>query len=192
MNTNWNNKWKAKTMLVRIGKSRVQLVQGDITQQEIDAMVNAANAELAGGGGVDGAIHAAGGPDIMKDTAARYPDGCPIGEAVASVAGRLSAKYVIHTVGPVWRGGRDGEPAALASAYRRSLQLAVDLGCKSVAFPAISTGVYGYPVDLAANVALKSCIDFLKWHKQPDEVRFVLFSEGAFGAFGRALETLSE
>ena len=141
---------------------------------------------------MDGAIHAAGGPDIMRDTNARYPDGCPTGEAVASVAGRLSAKYVIHTVGPVWRGGRDGEPAALASSYRRSLQLAVDLGCKSVAFPAISTGVYGYPVDLAANVALKSCIDFLKWHKRPDEVRFVLFGEGAFGAFGRSLQAIAD
>ena len=178
-------------MLVRIGKSRLQLVQGDITQQEVDAIVNAANTDLAGGGGVDGAIHAAGGPDIMSDTEVRYPEGCPTGDAVASVAGRLSAKYVIHTVGPIWRGG-EGEPADLASAYRQSLQLVVDLGCKSVAFPAISTGVYGYPLDLAANVALKSCIDFLKWHKKPDEVRFVLFGEGAFGAFGRSLEAQTD
>lgn len=175
-------------MLVRIGKCRVQLLQGDITEQQVDAVVNAANAELAGGGGVDGAIHRAGGPEIMQDTDKRYPGGCPTGEAVASVAGRLSAKHVIHTVGPVWRGGREGEPAALASCYRKSLQLAVDLDCKSVAFPAISTGVYGYPLDLAANVALKSAIDFLKWHKHPGEVRFVLFGEGAFGAFARSLE----
>lgn len=175
-------------MLVRIGDCRLQLMQGDITRQEVDAIVNAANDQLAGGGGVDGSVHRAGGPQIMQDTDARYPDGCPTGEAVASVAGLLPASHVIHTVGPVWRGGRDGEPAAMASCVRRSLQLAVDLECKSVAFPAISTGVYGYPLDLAANVSLKSCIDFLKWHKQPEEVRFVLFGEGAFGAFARSLE----
>ena len=175
-------------MLARIGECRLQLMQGDITQQNVDAIVNAANEQLAGGGGVDGAIHEAGGPEIMKDTDARYPNGCPTGEAVASSAGLLQASYVIHTVGPIWRGGRNGEPAMLASCCRRSLQLAVDLHCKSVAFPAISTGVYGYPLDLAANVALKSCIDFLKWHKQPKEVRFILFGEGTFGAFARSLE----
>ena len=169
-------------------RSRIELAMGDLTREAVDAIVNAANAELAGGGGVDGAIHRAGGPDIMQDTSARYPDGCSTGEAVASVAGLLPASHVIHTVGPVWRGGRDGEPVALASCYRKSLQLAMDLDCKSVAFPAISTGVYGYPLDLAANVALKSVIDFLKWHKQPEEVRFVLFGEGAFGAFARSLE----
>ena len=175
-------------MLVRIGKCRLQLMQGDIAQQKVDAVVNAANEQLAGGSGVDGAIHAAGGPEILQDTAARYPQGCPTGEAVASVGGLLAAAHVIHTVGPVWRGGRDGEPAALASCYRKSLQLAVELDCKIVAFPAISTGAYGYPLDLAANVALKSAIDFLKWHKVPEEVRFVLFGEGALGAFARSLE----
>ena len=175
-------------MLVRIGKCRLQLVQGDITLQQVDAVVNAANALLAGGGGVDGAIHRAGGPEIMLDTGACYPDGCSTGNAVASVAGLLPAMHLIHTVGPVWRGGQNGESTALASCYRKSLQLAVDLACKSVAFPAISTGVYGYPLDLAANVSLKSVIDFLKWHKQPDDVRFVLFGEGAFGAFARSLE----
>ena len=175
-------------MLVRIGECRLHLMQGDITQQQVDAVVNAANSQLQGGAGVNGAIHAAGGPEIMQETDARYPDGCPTGEAVASVGGLLPASHVIHTVGPVWRGGRDGEPAALASCYRKSLQLAVDLDCKSVAFPAISTGVYGYPLDLAANVALKSVIDFLKWHKQPEDVRFVLFGEGTFGAFARSLE----
>ncbi len=175
-------------MLVRIGKCRLQLLQGDITQQRVDAIVNAANNKLAGGSGVDGAIHEAGGPEIMQDTDARYPDGCATGEAVASVAGHLPASHVIHTVGPVWRGGKVNEPAELASCYRRSLQLAVDLDCKSVAFPAISTGAYGYPLDLAANVALKSAIDFLKWHKVPQEVRFVLWGEGAFGAFARSLE----
>ena len=175
-------------MQVHIGKSLLSLLQGDITEQRVDAIVNAANEQLAGGSGVDGAIHRVGGPGIMQDTAARHPDGCPTGEAVVSVAGHLPAEHVIHTVGPVWHGGREGEPAALASCYRRSLQLAVKLDCKSVAFPAISTGVYGYPLDLAANVALKSVIDFLKWHKQPGEVRFVLFGEGAWGAFARSLE----
>jgi O-acetyl-ADP-ribose deacetylase (regulator of RNase III) len=177
-NTEETNFQEETSMLVRIGECRLQLVQGDITQQQVDAIVNAANAQLAGGGGVDGAIHAAGGPEIMQETDARYPDGCPVGKAVASCSGLLAAAHVIHTVGPVWRGGRDGEPAALASCYRSSLQLAVDLDCKSVAFPAISTGVYGYPLDLAANVAVK----------QPEEVRFVLFGEGAFGAFARSLE----
>ncbi|MEZ6064046.1 MAG: O-acetyl-ADP-ribose deacetylase [Planctomycetaceae bacterium] len=179
-------------MLVKLGNCRLQLLRGDITEQQVDAIVNAANSELAGGGGVDGAIHRAGGPDIMAETDLKYPDGCPTGSAVASTAGRLSAKYVLHAVGPVWKGGRSGEPEQLSSAYRKCLQLAGDLNCDSIAFPAISTGVYGYPLDLAANVSLKTCIDFVKWHKQPDEVRFVLFGEGAFGAFCRSLETLVE
>ncbi len=177
-------------MLVHAGKCRLLLVQGDITQQHVDAIVNAANSRLAGGGGVDGAIHAAGGPDILEDTRRKYPNGCPVGDAVASSAGRLSAGYVIHTVGPVWQGGQSGEAEALASCFRKSLQVAVDLGCKSVAFPAISTGAYGYPRDLAANVSLKAVLDFLKWHRQPDEVRFVLFEEGVFGAFAHSLELL--
>lgn len=177
-------------MIVRIGNSKLQLVQGDITQQHVDAIVNAANAQLAGGGGVDGSIHAAGGPQIMAETDEKHPEGCPTGSAVASNAGRLSAKYVFHAVGPMWRGGREGEPALLQSSYRKCLQLAIDLDCQSIAFPAISTGVYGYPIDLAANVSLQTCIDFLKWHKQPGEVRFILFSEGAFGAYARSLGTL--
>jgi O-acetyl-ADP-ribose deacetylase (regulator of RNase III) len=177
-------------MLVTIGKSRLQLLQGDITEQQADAIVNAANSQLAGGAGVDGAVHHAGGPDIMADTSAKYPEGCPTGSAVASVPGRLAAKYVFHAVGPVWHGGKKDEPAQLSSAYRQCLKLAVKLDCKSIAFPAISTGAYGYPLDLAANVSLQTCIDFLKWHKQPDEVRFILFGEGAFGAYARSLETL--
>lgn len=175
-------------MQVNVSGCTLKLLQGDITEQQVDAIVNAANSELAGGGGVDGAIHRAGGPAIMADTDQKYPEGCATGSAVASVAGLLSAQFVFHAVGPVWRGGRDGEPALLSSAYRKSLQLAVEYDCESVAFPAISTGVYGYPIDLAANVALKTCIDFQKWHKAPREVRFVLFSEGAYGAFARSLE----
>ena len=176
-------------MLVNVSGCSLQLLVGDITEQRVDAIVNAANSRLAGGAGVDGAIHAAGGPSIMEDTNARYPDGCPTGSAVASVAGGLSAMHVFHAVGPVWRGGRDDEPAQLASAYRTCMKLAVEHDCASIAFPAISTGVYGYPLDLAANIAIKATTDFQKWHKQPQEVRFVLFSEGTYGAFARALET---
>jgi O-acetyl-ADP-ribose deacetylase (regulator of RNase III) len=179
-------------MRVNVSGCTLELLQGDIVEQTANAIVNAANSALAGGAGVDGAIHAAGGPAIMGDTKAKYADGCPTGSAVESVPGLLSARHVIHAVGPVWNGGKDGEPELLSSAYRKCLQLAVDHDCESIAFPAISAGVYGYPVDLAANVALKTCIDFQKWHKQPREVRFVLFSEGVFGAFARSLDTLVE
>ena len=179
-------------MLVNISGCRLQLLQGDITEQQVDAIVNAANASLAGGSGVDGAIQSAGGREIMEDTDARYPEGCPTGSAVASVAGNLSAKYVFHAVGPIWRGGKQDEPALLASAYRKCMQLAVELDCQSIALPAISSGAYGYPLDLAANVALKSVTDFQKWHKKPADVRFILFTEGIYGAFARSLETLIE
>ena len=167
----------------------MQLLVGDITEQKVDAIVNAANSRLAGGAGVDGAIQAAGGPAIMEHTNAQYPEGCPTGSAVASVAGALSARHVFHAVGPIWRGGRHDEPTQLASAYRACMKLAVEHSCTSISFPAISTGAYGYPLDLAANVAIKVTTDFQKWHKTPQEVRFVLFSEGVYGAFARALET---
>jgi O-acetyl-ADP-ribose deacetylase (regulator of RNase III) len=179
-------------MLVNISGCKLRLVQGDITEQNVDAIVNAANSKLAGGSGVDGAIHDAGGPSIMEEADRLYPDGCPTGSAVATGAGLLSAKYVFHAVGPVWHGGKNGEPVALQSAYRKCLQLAQEHDCQSIAFPAISAGAYGYPLDLAANVALKTCTDFQKWHKAPQEVRFVLFSEGVYGAFARSLETLIE
>lgn len=179
-------------MKVNICGCSLQLVQGDLTDQSVDAIVNAANAQLAGGSGVDGAIHRVGGPDIMADTQKRYPEGCPTGSAVDSVAGHLSAKYVFHAVGPVWKGGREGEPELLSSVYRSCLKLAVQHGCKSIAFPAISAGAYGYPLDLAANVALKTCIDFQKWHKAPADLRFVLFSEGVYGAWARSLEAQVE
>jgi len=174
-------------MLVNVSGCSLQLLVGDITEQQVDAIVNAANSHLAGGSGVDGAIHAAGGPAIMQDTA-RYADGCPTGSAVPSVAGRLSAKHVFHAVGPVWRGGKQGEPELLAAAYRNCMRLAVEHNCDSIAFPAISAGAYGYPLDLAANIAIKAVTDFQKWHKQPSEVRFVLFSEGIYGAFARSLQ----
>ena len=127
-------------MHVQIDGQTLELRQGDITLQQVDAIVNAANSRLAGGGGVDGAIHRRGGPEIMRDTDARYPDGCPTGSAVISTAGKLAAKYVIHAVGPVWSGGQRGEADLLAGAYRRSLELAVEHGCHSIALPALSTG----------------------------------------------------
>lgn len=175
-------------MLVNVSGCSLQLLVGDITEQKVDAIVNAANSALAGGGGVDGAIQKAGGPTIMQDTSEHYPEGCPTGSAVASVAGNLSAKFVFHAVGPVWKGGRHNEPAELVSAYRACMKLAVEHDCHSIAFPAISAGAYGYPLDLAANVAIKATTDFQKWHKQPQEVRFVLFDQGTYGAFARALE----
>lgn len=168
----------------------IELVQGDITQQAVDALVNAANRLLAGGGGVDGAIHRAGGPEIMAETDRRYPDGCATGSAVISNAGRLPARYVIHAVGPVWQGGRSGEAELLASAYRRSLELAAEHGCRSVALPAISTGVYGYPIDLASRTALRTACEVLAETQVIELVRFVLFGAGAWGAFAAALEEL--
>jgi O-acetyl-ADP-ribose deacetylase (regulator of RNase III) len=178
-------------MQVAINQQTLELAQGDVTLQQVDAIVNAANSRLAGGGGVDGAIHRRGGPGIMAETDQRYPDGCPTGSAVISGAGNLSANYVIHAVGPIWRGGNRGEADQLAGAYRRSLELAVEHDCRSIAFPAISTGVYGYPIDQAARVALRTAIDFLREQGKPERVRFVLFGQGAYGAFAAALEELT-
>jgi O-acetyl-ADP-ribose deacetylase (regulator of RNase III) len=175
-------------MRVELGGCVLELVEGDVTLQEVDAIVNAANSRLAGGGGVDGAIHRRGGPSIMAETDRKYPDGCPTGSAVISGAGNLQAKHVIHAVGPVWRGGNRGEPDLLASAYRRCLELAAERQCKSIAFPSLSTGAYGYPIDQAARVALTTVVDFLKRHAQPELVRFVLFGREAHAAFAAALK----
>ncbi len=177
-------------MRVRINNQTLELHQGDITRQEVDAIVNAANSSLAGGGGVDGAIHRRGGAAIMAETDAKYPDGCPTGSAVLSTAGDLPAKFVIHAVGPVWSGGHRGEAELLAGAYRRSFELAVAADCRSIALPALSTGAYRYPMDQAARIALGTAIDFLRQHGRPELVRFVLFSPGAYGAFAAALEEL--
>src|SRR5262249_40817531 len=140
---------------------------------------------------VDGAIHRAAGPLLMQQTRERYPQGCPTGHAVSTDGGNLKARRVFHAVGPVWRGGNAGEPTLLAAAYRRCLQLAVERACVSVAFPAISTGVYGYPKDLAAEVSLTTARDFLLQQGKPALVRFVLFDAGTFGAFARVLEGMS-
>jgi O-acetyl-ADP-ribose deacetylase len=161
----------------------IELVRGDITEQDVDAIVNAANSSLLGGGGVDGAIHRAAGAELLEEC--RQLGGCDTGDAKSTGAYRLPARHVIHTVGPVWRGGREGEPELLASCHRRSLELAAELGCTSVAFPAISTGVYGYPVELAAPVAIAAVREAIA---PPVElVRFVLFGEEDLRAFEQAL-----
>jgi O-acetyl-ADP-ribose deacetylase (regulator of RNase III) len=174
----------------QINKAVIELVQGDITLQEVDAIVNAANSRLAGGGGVDGAIHRRGGPAIMRETAERYPEGCPAGSAVITRAGNLPAKYVIHAVGPVWSGGQRGEAELLAGAFRRSLELAVEHGCESVALPALSAGAYGYPLAETARIAIGTAADFLMANGQPELVRFVLFDSAALQAFDEALKAL--
>jgi O-acetyl-ADP-ribose deacetylase (regulator of RNase III) len=175
-------------MQVTVGKSKLELVQGDITQQDTEAIVNAANPSLLGGGGVDGAIHRAGGPQILEEC--RKIGGCPPGEARITSGGRLKARYVIHTVGPIYRGGQRGEAQILASAYRSSLELASQHGIKSVSFPSISTGAYGYPIGLAAPIALQTAMDFLQSHPEVGLVRFVLFVRSAYQAYERALKVL--
>jgi O-acetyl-ADP-ribose deacetylase len=168
--------------------TEIRLVQGDITRIEVDAIVNAANSGLVGGGGVDGAIHRVGGPAVMADLVRRYgPERhCPTGSAVVSDAGQLPARIVIHAVGPVWRGGAAGEAASLASAYRTSLDLAAREGARSVAFPSISTGIYGYPTDLAAAIALQTVDEWVAEHPDAlDTVTFVLFSDDSLDAFER-------
>ncbi len=168
-------------------RAMIELVRGDITEQRVDAIVNAANTRLLGGGGVDGAIHRAAGPELLAEC--RLLGGCETGDAKATGAGRLPTRYVIHTVGPMWRGGGEGEPELLAACHRRSLEVAAGLGCRTVAFPAISTGVYGYPVELAGAVAVAAVLGALE---PPVElVRFVLFNDGHLDAFQRALDELS-
>lgn len=176
-----------------IAGKKLELVQGDITTQTTDAIVNAANSSLLGGGGVDGAIHRAGGPQILEECKAiRARQGpCPAGEAVITSGGKLPARHVVHAVGPIWRGGSEGEPETLASAYRRSLEIAVAHGVRSIAFPSISTGAYRYPVRQAANVALETVKDFLaRERRAPELVRFVLFDAETLRAYEEALTTI--
>lgn len=172
-------------MEVIVNKSKLELVEGDITKQETDAIVNAANSRLAGGGGVDGAIHRAGGPKIMDEC--RRIGGCPTGEARITAGGNLKARHVIHAVGPIYRDGSHGEPELLSSAYKYCLKLCSENKIKSVAFPSISTGAYGYPVADAANIAISTVADYLKSHPEIELVRFVLFSTDAYNAYEKAL-----
>ena len=175
-------------MEVKVGQATLEIVEGDITQQDTEAIVNAANTRLVPGGGVDGAIHRAGGPAIEAE--ARQLGGCPTGEARITTGGKLKARYVIHTVGPVYRGGLHREPELLASCYRESLKLASAKGLKTVAFPSISTGVYGYPLEDAAKVALTAVRDYLAHHPEIERVRFVLFGRPAYETFAKVLQEL--
>jgi len=175
---------------VKVANARVELVQGDITRQDTDAIVNAANPSLLGGGGVDGAIHRAGGPEILEEC--RRLGGCPPGEARITTGGRLAARYVIHAVGPVYYNGRSGEPEKLASAYRCSLELARKQGLRSVAFPSISTGAYGYPAEEAAPIALRTVVSYLRRHSGIELVRFVLYDTPTYAIYEEALKSLAE
>jgi len=172
-----------------VNTSVIELCLGDITRQEVDAIVNAANTRLAGGGGVDGAIHRAGGPAIMREC--RAIGGCPTGEAVITTGGNLPARHVIHTVGPVYRDGASGEPQLLANAYRNSLRLAETRGIKTIAFPSISTGVYGYPLEDAARIALGTVIDYLAAGTTIERVVFVLFSSRDLAVYEKTLKALT-
>ena len=176
-------------MQIRKGAAILELVQGDITTQDTEAIVNAANPSLLGGGGVDGAIHRAGGPQILEEC--RRLGGCPPGQARITSGGRLKARYVIHTVGPIYHGGGRGEAATLADAYRNSLALASERRIKSVAFPSLSTGAYGYPLELAAPVALEAVSEYLQSHQEINLVRFVLYGNEAYRAYEKALVALT-
>ena len=169
---------------------RIELVRGDITRETVDAIANAANTALRGGGGVDGAIHRAAGPRLLEELRRRFPDGTPTGTAVATRAYDLPARWVLHAVGPIWRGGDRGEEELLASAYRSCLLLAEELGARSVAFPAISMGIYGYPGEQGARVAVRTVAEHLGRVSGLERVRFVLFSEDTYAIFAAALADL--
>ncbi|MEW6439590.1 MAG: O-acetyl-ADP-ribose deacetylase [bacterium] len=167
-------------------RNKMKLVQGDITRQEVDAIVNAANSTLLGGGGVDGAIHRAAGPDLLAEC--RTLGGCETGDAKLTGGHRLPSRYVIHTVGPVYRGGTQGEARKLASCYRRSLEIASAKKIRSLAFPAISCGVYGYPIEEAAGIALHTVAEYLEGHPEIQEVRFVVFSAKDLKTYEQVLQ----
>ena len=177
---------------VNVNKAILELVEGDITTQDTEAIVNAANSSLLGGGGVDGAIHRAGGPAILEECKqiVSRQGRLPTGKAVITTGGSLKAKYVIHTVGPVWHGGQGGEAPLLAGAYRESLKLAAAKGLKSVSFPSISTGAFGYPTSQAAYVALSSTINFLQQDNSLVEVVFVLYDSDTYKIYAETLQRL--
>ncbi len=181
-------------MEITIGTTRITLILGDITEQDTDAIVNAANPSLMGGGGVDGAIHMKGGEEVLKECKiirqTSYPGGLPTSKAVITKAGKLKAKKVIHTVGPIWNGGAKGEPDLLAQAYRNSLALALKAGLKTVSFPSISTGTYGYPVEMASRIAIKVVVEFLEKNNGIEEVRFVLHSQRDMRTYEEALKEI--
>jgi O-acetyl-ADP-ribose deacetylase (regulator of RNase III) len=170
-------------------RDRIRIIQGDITKLQVDAIVNAANSSLLGGGGVDGAIHRAAGPQLLEEC--RTLGGCATGEAKLTAGYRLPARHVIHTVGPVWQGGDQGEDDLLARCYRNSLALAERHGLRSIAFPAISTGVFGFPADRAARIAVAGVWDFLGGHDLPEQVLLVCFNDAAVAHHRAALEEMS-
>lgn len=175
-----------------IGATRLKIIEGDIVAQDTQAVVNAANSGLLGGGGVDGAIHRAGGPVILEECKKirAAQGGCPAGQAVITSGGNLPARYVIHTVGPIWHGGRDNEDELLRSAYWQSLSLAVAHGIRSVSFPSISTGAYRFPADRAARIALRTVRDFVRQNDYFEEIRFILFSRQLLNEFVTAWQEI--
>jgi len=181
-------------MEFKVGNATLELIEGDITDVEADAIVNAANSTLLGGGGVDGAIHRKGGPKILEECklirSTEWPDGLPTGKAVMTSGGNLKAKHVIHTVGPVWMGGFHVEAELLKQAYRNTLKLAASKGLRTIAFPSISTGAYGYPVEDASRIALGTVKTFLENEDKLEKIIFVLFSDKAFEVYLKTAESI--
>lgn len=175
-------------MEVKVNKGILSIIESDITKQETEAIVNAANKSLRGGGGVDGAIHRAGGPRILEEC--KKIGSCETGKAVITSGGNLKAKYVIHTVGPIYKNGLHNEPRLLENAYQNSLKLTSSKGIKSIAFPSISTGAYGYPIEDAADIALKTALTYLKEHTDIELIRFALFGQRAYGVYEKVLKKL--